>query len=396
MIRAHRPRLSCAARHTPHVFLEPAISVAKSDPQRTPLHDRHVAHGARMVDFAGWSMPVQYDGLIKEHERVRSAVGLFDVSHMGQLFFAGAGAAQTLDNLATNDVAAMRDGQALYTPLCNESGGVLDDVLVYRVDAERFMMVVNAANVAKIAAWTEERRVGVTRVEDASDSIALLAVQGPRSREVLQRVASLGAWAERLDALEYYHFVGDGRGSVLFLSRTGYTGELGYELYVRPEHAVPLWDEILAAGEPFGVGPVGLGARDTLRFEVGFCLYGHELNEEITPLEAGLRWTVKWKKPRFIGRDALVQQKQDGVPRRLVGFEARQRVIARAGYEVRADGEVAGVVTSGTFAPTLKRSLAMALVRNEALEASWSVVVREREVPVQRVALPFYKPRASA
>ncbi len=349
-----------------------------------------------MVDFAGWSMPVQYDGLIKEHERVRRAVGLFDVSHMGELFFRGRGAAATLDRLATNDVAALRDGQALYTPLCNPTGGVLDDVLVYRIDAQQFMMVVNAANTAKIGAWARKHLAPDTELEDASEELALVAVQGPRCLEVLQRVPALEVWRTRLSDLAYYHFLGDGKGDVACLSRTGYTGERGYEIYVRAASAVGLWDEILAAGEDAGIGPAGLGARDTLRFEVGFCLYGHELEEDVTPLEAGLGWTVKLKKPSFIGKQALVQQKAAGVPRRLLGFEATERVIARAGYEVRAGGEAVGRVTSGTFAPTLKRSLALALVQHTAAEAACSVVVRGREVPLKRVKLPFYKPKASA
>lgn len=342
-------------------------------------------------------MPLQYDGVIKEHERVRGAVGLFDVSHMGELFFSGAGALATLDNLATNNVSALRDGQALYTPLCNESGGVLDDVLVYRINERRFMMVVNAANTPKIARWSKENLRPRTEFEDASAAVALLAVQGPRSRDLLTRLPTLHDGGFELDALEYYHFSGNGRGDLLFLSRTGYTGELGYELYVRPTRAATLWDEILVAGQELGVGPVGLGARDTLRFEVGFCLYGNELDEQVTPLEAGLSWTVKLKKTSFLGRSALARQKEQGVPRRLVGFEVQQRVIARAGCEVRASGDHVGSVTSGTFSPTLKRSLAMALVRREALDAALedqacTIIVRGREVPAQRVSLPFYKP----
>jgi len=345
-----------------------------------------------MVDFAGWSMPVQYDGLMKEHERVRRRVGLFDVSHMGELFFRGAGALETLDLLATQHVATLRDQQALYTPLCNQDGGVLDDVLVYRVDARRFMMVVNAANVDKIARWSKQHLAPDTELEDASDRVALLAVQGPRSRDVLQRVHALGAWASQLERLEYYHFLGDGQGDILFLSRTGYTGELGYEIYVRPDHAVRLWDEIVAAGEAFDLGPAGLGARDTLRFEVGFCLYGHELDEDVSPLEAGLGWTVKLDKGHFLGRSALAEQKERGVPRRLIGLATQERAIARAGYPVQSGGRAVGAVTSGTFSPTLQRSLAMALVEREVPDESWSVVVRGRDVPMRRVRLPFHKP----
>jgi len=371
---------------------ESSIPNPKAQLRRTPLHEWHVQHGAKMVDFAGWSMPVQYDGLIKEHERVRRSVGMFDVSHMGELFFTGSGALDTLDQLATNHVAGLRDQQALYTPLCNDRGGILDDVLVYRIDPQRFMMVVNAANVDKIAEWARQHLAPNTRVENASDRVALLAVQGPRSREVLLKVPALEAWAPRLASLEYYHFLGDGTGDVLFLSRTGYTGELGYELYVRPEYALSLWNEIIVAGEAVAIGPAGLGARDTLRFEVGFCLYGHELGEDVSPLEAGLGWTVKLQKARFVGQDFLAQQKERGIPRRLIGLETQERVIARAGYPVRAGGVAVGSVTSGTFSPTLKRSLAMALVQREVADESWSVVVRGREAPMRRVRLPFHKP----
>lgn len=345
-----------------------------------------------MVDFAGWSMPVQYAGVLKEHECVRSAAAIFDVSHMGELFFRGAGALTTLDNLTTNDVAALADGQALYTPVCKDSGGVLDDVLIYRVDGRCFMMVVNAANVDKIARWSQQHLEPRTELENASDDVALLAVQGPRSREILQRVPRLREWAAALEALDYYHFLGAGSGDVLFVSRTGYTGELGYELYVQPRCAADLWDDIVTAGADFGLAPAGLGARDTLRFEVGFCLYGQELDESTSPLEAGLGWTVKLEKGRFIGRDALTLQKEQGVPRRLLGLRARERVIARHGYEVRRADRAVGRVTSGTFAPTLQQSLAMALVEREAAGGELSVVVRGRDVPVEQVRLPFYKP----
>lgn len=381
-----------AYRHRTPRRRESSISDPKQDPRRTALYERHLHHGARMVDFAGWSMPVQYAGVLKEHECVRTAAAVFDVSHMGELFFSGAGAVATLDNLTTNNVAALQEGQALYTPVCNEAGGVLDDVLIYRAEPERFMMVVNAANVEKIATWSRQHLEPQTHLEDASDEVALLAVQGPRSREVLQRVSRLGAWAASFEELKYYHFLGDGSSDVLFLSRTGYTGELGYELYVRPHCAGDLWDEIMAAGADFGLAPAGLAARDTLRFEVGFCLYGQELDESTSPLEAGLGWTVKLKKERFLGREALVRQKAQGVPRRLLGLRARERVIARSGYEVRAAGQAVGSVTSGTFAPTLKQSLALALVQRAAADEELSVVVRGREVPVEQVRLPFYKP----
>lgn len=372
----------------------PPISAASHDPRPTPLHAHHLQLGARMVGFAGWSMPLQYDGLIKEHERVRTAAGVFDVSHMGELFFAGPGALATLDDLATNDVAALDDGQVLYTPLCNLDGGVRDDVLIYRFDASRFMMVVNAANTGKIRAWAQEHLRPGTELTDRTADIALIALQGPRSTAILARTHALGALAAQAAALPYYRFVA-GTGAVMAVSRTGYTGERGYEVLVAAAQAGDVWGDLLRQGRDLGVGPTGLGARDTLRFEVAYCLYGNELGEDITPLEAGLGWTVKMKKPHFIGREALVRQKEHGLPRQLLGLEVEGRVIARSGFEVRSGGVAVGKITSGTFAPTLGRSLALALVQSAAIDAPLAVLVRGREVPVRRVALPFHRPRAN-
>jgi len=365
--------------------------------QRTPLYDRHVALGAKMVDFAGWAMPVQYDGLIAEHRRVRSQVGLFDVSHMGELSLEGAGALATIDRLATNDCTALADGQVLYTALCNPEGGIRDDALVYRVAGDKFIVVVNASNTAKIAGWTREHVLPATQFRDISQEVALIAVQGPQSVALLRRCRSLGTLAERAAALDYYWFAhADVDGRPMTISRTGYTGEKGFEIFVAPEHAARLWDELLDRGRELGCGPAGLGARDTLRFEVCFSLYGHELEEDVSPLEAGIGWTVKLKKPDFIGKDALVRQKQSGVPRKLVGLEiaAAERAIARQGYEVRAGGQRAGRVTSGTWAPTLEKSLALALVETAAASQPLAVVVRNREVPVHTVPIPFHEPVA--
>jgi aminomethyltransferase len=365
--------------------------------RRTPLYDRHVALGAKMVDFAGWSMPVQYEGLVREHCRVRHDVGLFDVSHMGELLFEGPGALATVDNLATNDVAALQNGQILYTALCNDQGGVRDDALVYRIDPARFMMVVNASNTAKITAWVQAHLEPGTSVRDLTAEVALIAVQGPQSGELLQRSRLLGNLPRRLEGLPYYWFVsGTAAGAPVSISRTGYTGELGYEVFVPPARAADLWDELLTAGRDLEAGPAGLGARDTLRFEVCFCLYGHELEEDVSPLEAGISWTVKLKKPRFIGKAALERQKAAGLPRRLIGFEitGEERAIARQGCEMRAAGRTVGRVTSGTWAPTLERSLGLALVEANAATAPLHVVVRGREVPVRGLPIPFHKPVA--
>jgi aminomethyltransferase len=365
--------------------------------QRTPLYDRHVALGAKIVDFAGWAMPVQYDGLIAEHRRVRGQVGLFDVSHMGELSLHGPGALATIDALATNDCTALADGQVLYTALCNPQGGVRDDALVYRIAADQFTVVVNASNTGKISAWTREHLRPDTVLLDVSNDIALIAVQGPQSRALLARCRTLGPLGRRAGDLEYYWFVGDDvDGRRILVSRTGYTGEKGFEIFLPPDRAGDLWDELLERGRDLGCGPAGLGARDTLRFEVCFCLYGHELEEDVSPLEAGIGWTVKLKKPGFIGRDALVRQKQGGIRRRLVGFEiaAEERAIARQGYEVRAGGRRVGKVTSGTWAPTLEKSLALAIIETPAATQPLAVVVRNREVPVRTVPIPFHEPVA--
>jgi aminomethyltransferase len=340
-------------------------------------------------------MPVQYDGLIQEHTRVRDQAGLFDVSHMGELFFEGPGALATLDNLATNDVAALQDGQALYTALCNASGGVRDDALVYRLDATRFMLVVNASNTPKIAGWARQQLLPGTTLQDRSTDVALLALQGPRSLERLEGSKLLAPIAARLRDLKYYWFVtGELDGEPMIVSRTGYTGELGFEIFLAPGRAGDLWDELLEPGRGAPVGPAGLGARDTLRFEVCFCLYGNELSEEVSPLESGIGWTVKLKKSRFIGKEALERLKTAGLRQKLVGFEipAHERAIARHGFEVRSAGRAAGLVTSGTYAPTLQRSLGMALVETAAAGGPLAVRVRNRDVPVQIVPMPFYKP----
>jgi aminomethyltransferase len=363
--------------------------------QRTPLYERHVALGAKLVEFAGWAMPVQYDGLLHEHARVRTQAGLFDVSHMGELAFEGPSAAATLDRLATNDVTVLRDGQALYTALCNEAGGVRDDALIYRLDGERFLMVVNASNTAKIVDWVQAHLLPGTRFEDRSPATALLAVQGPRSLEVLQASRLLAGFAGRLPSLPYYEFAtGSVGGRPALVSRTGYTGELGFEVFVAPTVAGDLWDELLERGRAAGLGPAGLGARDTLRFEVCFSLYGNELSEDVTPLESGIGWTVKLKKPDFIGRPSLVRLKAAGLPRKLVGFEvpAEARAIARHGFEVRSGERRVGWVTSGTFAPTLGRSLGLALVDTAAAGGPLAVRIRNRDVAVQLVPMPFHKP----
>jgi aminomethyltransferase len=364
--------------------------------KRTPLYDTHKSLGARMVPFAGFEMPVSYTGIIQEHESVRERVGLFDVSHMGEFVVTGADTWKWLNAIVTNNCARLEDGAVLYTAMCREDGTVVDDLLVSRVANDRAVVVVNAANIEKDYGHMEERLTGEVELHDASDDTALIAVQGPRSFELLGRCPTFAPVHDRVQSLRYYrHFAFDADGSIT-VSRTGYTGERGVELLVPPQRAEALWRELSEHGADLGVQPVGLAARDTLRFEAAFCLYGHELDDETTPLEAGLRWVVKFKKGNFVGRDALLAEKERGSKKRLVGLELEGRHIARQGYAVRADGGEVGVVTSGTFSPTLGRSVCMAFVESaRAHDPTFEIDVRNKRIGARRVELPFYRSRAA-
>ncbi len=363
----------------------------------TPLSAWHEAHGARMVPFAGFSMPVQYEGVLAEHATVREKVGLFDITHMGEVYVDGPAAGDWISGLVTNKTADVAPGKVVYTAMCREDGGVLDDMLVYRLAEMRWLIVMNASNHDKIVAWLHDHvpTSGVT-LDDASERTALIAVQGPEANVLVKRLARLRDRSDAIDALEFYtHFtLGD-----WIVSRTGYTGEHGYELYVPNADALPVWEELLGAGADLGVKPIGLAARDTLRFEACYCLYGHELDEDTTPLEAGIGWAVKLKKSDgFVGRDALVRQKDAGVPRKLVGLEFEGRAIARQDMPVLVGGQQMGRITSGTFSPTLKRALALALVRVDAVKADvdegdLAVEIRGKQVAARLVPIPFLAAR---
>ena len=370
-------------------------SSSEAELRTTPLTAWHRDHGARMVPFAGFEMPVQYESVLAEHAACRDHVGLFDITHMGEIEVRGSGAGAWLDGLVANRVAKAVPGRIVYTPMCREDGGVLDDMLIYRLAAETWLVVCNATNHDKIVAWLEDHlpAVGV-EMEDQSDTTALVAVQGPESPVLLTRLAELAGHHDDVAALDFYGcFTHDGPGGRWIVSRTGYTGEHGYELYLPAVAALPVWEELLAAGADLGAAPVGLAARDTLRFEVGYCLYGHELAEDVSPLEAGIGWAVKLKKEAFIGREALVTQKRDGVPRRLVGLEIEGRAIARQDAPVLAGDREVGRVTSGTFSPTLRRPLALALVAADTPDGELAVDVRGRRVPCRPVAIPFLQAR---
>ncbi|MBI5561373.1 MAG: glycine cleavage system aminomethyltransferase GcvT [Deltaproteobacteria bacterium] len=356
--------------------------------KKTPLHDVHVALGARMVDFAGWRMPVQYTGVIEEHQAVRSACGLFDVSHMGEIEVWGKGAFEFVQRLATNDAGRAADGQCQYTLLCNPEGGVVDDTILYRFNAERFVFCVNASNTAKAYEWiaAQERPYSV-KVEDVSAAYAQIALQGPRSAEVLKPLIDV-----KPAMIKHFHFVmAEVAGCDAMVSRTGYTGEDGFEIYCGPGDVVAVWQALSEKGRNCGIFAVGLGARDTLRLEMGYPLYGHELADDITPIEAGLKKYVRLDKPDFIGRPVLAKQTESGVKKRLIGFRLTGPGVPRQGYELSAGGKVVGAVTSGTMSPSMGIGVGMGYVDAGAADLSGlSVIIRGKAVAAQQAALPLY------
>jgi len=359
---------------------------------RTPLYERHRALGARMVEFSGWEMPVQYSGILDEHRGVRERAGLFDVCHMGEFLVEGAGALTFLQWLVPNNVARLVDDQALYTQILRPDGGTLDDLIIYRRRDGLYMVVVNAGTMEKDWAWFSEHATGRAELslQNVSAETGLLAIQGPRAQDILQTLT-----ATPLATIAYYHSrEGTVAGMPCIISRTGYTGEDGFELYCQAEHAAALWDALLEAGASEGLLPAGLGARDTLRLEAGYCLYGHELTEEITPLEAGLGWTVKLEKGAdFIGREALLAEKAQGLRRRLVGIELTERGVPRAGYAISQGGAPVGALTSGVLAPSLGRPIGMGYMSggDTSTGAEVAIEIRGKWASAQIVALPFYK-----
>ncbi|MFT3708622.1 MAG: glycine cleavage system aminomethyltransferase GcvT [Archangium sp.] len=353
-------------------------------PRQTPLNAAHRKLGGRMVDFAGWDMPVQYSGLIQEHELVRTNVGLFDVSHMGEIEFKGPGALEEANRLITNDLAKATDGQAVYAGLLNERGTFVDDVVAYRFSPEHIFICVNASNADKDFAWMSENAKKVKPVNRSND-YAQIAVQGPKAFALVQKLAN-----KPLDGVGTYRFtMGEVAGVGCIISRTGYTGEDGFELYCEPSKAEKLWFALIDGG----AGPAGLGARDSLRTEMKYALYGNDIDDQHTPLEAGLGWIVKWDKGDFIGKSVLEAQKAAGVPRKLVGFELTEAGIPRAHYPILKDGQKVGEVTSGTMGPSVKKAVGIGYVPT-ALAAEGStfhVDIRNRPVAAKVVKTPFYK-----
>jgi aminomethyltransferase len=349
--------------------------------------------GARLIPFGGWSMPVEYSGIVSEHNAVRTAAGLFDVSHMGEFEITGPRAMDLLQRVTSNDVSRLSDGQAHYSALPTPEGTVIDDLLVYRESRDRFMLVVNAANIQTDFDWIVSNNDLGAHVEDVSGATSLLAVQGPRAVEVLQPLLD-----RPLDSVRYYHFVrGHVAGIDAIVSRTGYTGEDGFELYFASTHSGTLWNALLDGGKPLGLIPAGLGARNTLRLEAKLLLYGNDIDRSTTLLEAGLGWIVRFDKGDFIGRTALVRQQTEGVKRKLVGFEMLGREIARDHYPVRVDGGEVGQVTSGSPSITLRKNIGLTYlpVRSAKVGTRFEVSVRGRACEAQVVETPFYKRKAA-
>ena len=358
--------------------------------KRTAFISQHQQLGAKLVEFAGFEMPVLYTSIIEEHKAVRSAVGVFDVSHMGEFLVRGRDALTLVQRVTTNDVTKLSAGKVQYSCMTYENGGIVDDLLVYHM-GDHYMLVVNASNMEKDLAWIRSHAAGLdVEVLDASAATSLLAVQGPRSLEALQTLTSAD-----LGAMAYYTSVrGTLAGVPMIISRTGYTGELGFELYfdAAPETGATVWRAVMDAGKAYGIRPIGLGARDTLRLEMGFCLYGNDIDQTTHPLEAGLGWITKLDKGDFVGRDALVRAKEAGLTRRLVGFTMDEpKAFPRHHYEIRSNGSAVGHVTSGTVSPTLERGIGMGYVAASASApgSALAILIRQSEAPARVVKIPF-------
>lgn len=358
--------------------------------KNTALTDTHINLGAKMVPFAGYNMPVQYAGINAEHETVRKAVGVFDVSHMGEFILKGEQALNLIQKVTSNDAAKLYDGKVQYSCLPNEDGGIVDDLLVYRIDSQTYMLVVNASNIEKDWDWISKYNTFGVDMKNISDRTSLLAIQGPKAAEALQSLTDLD-----LASMEYYTFSKGKFAGIdnVLVSATGYTGAGGFEVYFDNEHADAIWKAIFKAGEPFGIKPIGLGARDTLRLEMGFCLYGNDIDDSTSPLEAGLGWVTKFNK-EFTNSAALQEQKQAGINRKLVGIEMIDRGIPRHDYEITdAEGNNIGKVTSGTQSPSLQKPIGMGYVKTEFAKEGTEIYIkiRDNKIKAKVAKPPFYK-----
>lgn len=357
--------------------------------KRTPLFNEHEKCGGKIIDFSGWALPVQYEGLVQEHVAVRERAGLFDVSHMGEVMVEGADAMAYVQNLVTNDVGRLLDGQVMYALMCNEDGGTVDDLLVYRKHDEAFLLVINAANIEKDFNWIIQN-IGKFKValNNISEATAEVAIQGPKAQAILQKISDVD-----LDSIQFFHFneAVHVAGHRCLVSRTGYTGEDGFEVYANPEVVGSIWKKLIEVGAEYGLQPAGLGARDTLRFEASLPLYGNELSTEISPLEAGLGFFVKLDSGDFIGSDVLRRQKAEGLTRKIVGFEMQERGIPRNGYRVYCEDKAIGFVTTGYASPTVGKTIGLALVDSDyaTLDREIQIGIRKKMAPAKIIKKRF-------
>jgi aminomethyltransferase len=358
--------------------------------KNTALLHLHESLGAKILPFAGYNMPILYEGVNIEHETVRNGVGVFDVSHMGEFLLSGPNALDLIQKLCSNDASTLTIGRAQYSCLPNNEGGIVDDLLIYKIKEDQYLLVVNASNIEKDWNWISSHNDLGVEMKNLSDAYSLLAIQGPKAVEAMQALSSLD-----LAAIPYYHFeVGDFAGiEHVIISATGYTGSGGFEIYCKNEEVEQIWNKVFEAGAAFGIKPIGLAARDTLRLEMGFCLYGNDINDSTSPIEAGLGWITKFSK-EFTNSENLKQQKELGVSKKLVAFEMRERAVPRHDYEiVDADGKVIGVVTSGTMSPSMNVGIGLGYVttENSAIDSTIFIRIRKNDVPAKVVKLPFYK-----
>lgn len=358
--------------------------------KNTALTETHIALGAKMVPFAGYNMPVSYEGVNIEHETVRNAVGVFDVSHMGEFLITGPKALDLIQKVTSNDASKLVDGKAQYSCLPNDKGGIVDDLIVYKVANEKYLLVVNASNIEKDWNWISSKNTMEAEMKDLSEDYSLLAIQGPKAAAAMQSLTSVD-----LEAMKFYTFeVADFAGiDHVIISATGYTGSGGFEIYCKNEEVKQIWDKVLEAGAEFGIKPIGLAARDTLRLEMGYCLYGNDINDETSPIEAGLGWITKFTKD-FVNAEALAKQKEHGPEQKLVGFELDERGIPRQGYDiVDGNGQKIGTVTSGTMSPSLSKGIGLGYVPTVLASAGSkiNIQIRKNAVPATVVKLPFYK-----
>lgn len=358
--------------------------------KNTALTSTHIALDAKMVPFAGYNMPVSYEGVNAEHETVRKGVGVFDVSHMGEFLITGENALDLIQKISSNDASKLVDGKAQYSCMPNNTGGIIDDLIIYRFNEEKYLLVVNASNIEKDWNWISQHNTMNANMRDLSDEYSLLAIQGPKAAEAMQSLTDVDLSAIKFYTFEVAPFAGVEN---VIISATGYTGSGGFEIYCKNEDAQTIWHKVFEAGADFGIKPIGLAARDTLRLEMGFCLYGNDIDDTTSPIEAGLGWITKFTKD-FVNAEALKEQKEEGPKRKLIGFELDERGIPRQGYDiVDENGKVIGVVTSGTMSPSLEKGIGLGYVPTEVATPGSKIFiqVRKKSLPATVVKLPFYK-----